>query len=165
MRATSRKQLALASAGTTLALAAAGGTVALATAPSGETATPLARGALVKPANVNRKVTGGRVSVKTKGALDALMVQLTLAPGGNGGWHTHAGPHVTIIKQGTLTIIDAKCKRHDVSAGHAAISSGSTTEKTENKGTTPVTYDVTFVIPHGAASPRIDAPAPAGCTA
>ena len=165
MRATSRKPLALASAGTTLALAAAGGTAALATAPSGENVAPLARGALVKPANVDRKVTGGRVTIKTHGPLDALMLNVTLAPGGTGGWHKHAGTLITIVRQGTLTMFDAKCKRHDISAGHAMISPGSTPSKDENKGTSPVTFDVTFVIPHGAASPRIDQPAPAGCTA
>ncbi len=163
MMTRSRKQLALASAGTTLALAATGGGIALATAPSGETATPLARGAIVMPANVNRKVTGGHIRIKTDGALDALMLQITLAPGGNGGWHSHAGTLITIVKQGTLTAIDANCKRHDVTAGHAMIRAGSDIGKDENLGTTPVVLDVTFLIPHGAMSPRIDQPAPAGC--
>src|SRR5207302_1139371 len=80
---------------------------------------------------------------------DAHMLNITLAPGGTGGWHSHAGPHITIVKQGTLTIIDAQCKRHQLSAGHAVISPGDATEKDENKGTTPVTFDVTFLIPHG----------------
>jgi quercetin dioxygenase-like cupin family protein len=163
MRARSRKLLALASAGTTLALAAA--TVALATAPSGETPTPIARGVLTAPANVNVKVTGGRVGVKTQGALDALMLNITLAPGGTGGWHSHAGPLITVVKQGTLTMFDAKCKRQDIPAGQAMISPGSSPTKDENKGTTSVVFDVTFLIPHGVKSPRIDQPAPAGCKA
>jgi quercetin dioxygenase-like cupin family protein len=163
MRVTSRRPLALAGAGTTFALAAA--TVALATPPGGETPTPLARGALIAPASINLKVTGGRVAITTQGALDALMLSITLAPGGNGGWHSHAGPAITIVKQGTVTIIDAKCRRHDVSAGHAVISPGSSPSKNENNGTTPVMVDVTFLLPHGVTSPRIDQPAPAGCTA
>ena len=83
---------------------------------------------------MNRNVTGGRVKIQTQGALDALMLSITLAPGGNGGWHSHAGPLITIVKQGTVTIIDAKCRRHDITAGHAMISSGSTPDKDENKG-------------------------------
>jgi quercetin dioxygenase-like cupin family protein len=162
MKARSRKPLALAGAGTTLALAAA--TVALATPPSGETPMPLARGQFA-PANVNRQVTSGRVKIQTQGALDALMLNITLAAGGNGGWHKHAGAAITIVKQGTVTIIDAKCKRHDVSAGHAVISDGSSPTENENKGATPVVVDVTFLLPHGATSPRIDQPAPVGCTA
>jgi hypothetical protein len=60
-----------------------------------------------------------------------------------------------------VTIIDAQCKRHDIHAGQAFISPGSTNLDT----TTPVVFDVTFLIPHSAASPRIDQPAPAGCSA
>src|SRR5205807_1094158 len=110
------------------------------------------------------KVAGGRVKLQTKGALDALTLNIALAPGGTGGWHKHAGPLVTVVKQGTLTIIDAKCKRHDIPAGQAAISSGST-DKDENRGTTPVVWYVTFLLPHAATSPRIDQPAPTGCNA
>jgi quercetin dioxygenase-like cupin family protein len=161
MRIITRKSIALTGA-SLLALSAG---TALATAPSGETVTPLARGALVKPANANVKVAGGRVKVQTKGALDVLMLQLTLAPGGSGGWHKHAGPAFTVVKQGTLTIFDAKCKRHDIPAGGAFFNPGTTPHEDENKGTTPVVFNVTFLIPHGAASPRIDQPAPPGCNA
>ena len=163
MRITSGKSLSLAGAGATIALVSAA--VALATPPSGETPTPLARGALIAPANFNRKLAGGHVQIQTKGALDALMLNITLAPGGNGGWHSHAGPAITIVKQGTVTIIDAKCKRHEVAAGHAVVSDGSGPTENENRGTTPVVVDVTFLLPHSAASPRIDQPAPAGCAA
>jgi quercetin dioxygenase-like cupin family protein len=161
MKSTSRKTLALAIAGTTGALAAG---VALATPPNGETPTPLARGALIAPANVNTRVIGGRVKINTQGAIDAMMLQITLAPGGTGGWHSHAGPLITIVTQGTLTIIDARCKPHDVQAGQAVISNGST-HKDENLGTTPVSFNVTFLIPHTVARPPIDQQPPAGCTA
>jgi len=161
MRSTSRRALALVLVSTAVALAAG---VALATPPSGETPTPLARGALVAPANVNTKVIGGRVRIKTQGALDAMMLQVTLAPGGTGGWHSHAGPLISIVTQGTLTIIDSHCNRHDIPAGQAFISPG-TTAKDENLGATPVTVTVTFLIPHAVTTPRVDQPAPAGCTA
>jgi quercetin dioxygenase-like cupin family protein len=161
MKAPSRRLLALAIAGATLALAAG---VALATPPSGETPTPLARGTLIAPANVNTRVIGGRVKINTQGAIDAMMLQVTLAPGGTGGWHSHAGPLITIVTQGTLTIIDAHCTRHDVQAGQAFINNGST-HKDENLGTTPVAFNVTFLIPHSVARPPVDQSAPAGCTA
>jgi hypothetical protein len=162
MRATSRKALALAGAGTTLALAAG---VALATPPSGETPAPIGRGALIAAANVNTKVTGGHVTIRTQGALDVFMLSITLGPGGTGGWHKHAGPLIQFVSKGTLTIFDAQCKRHVITAGHGFISSGSSADKDENKGKTPVTFDVTFLLPHAVGSPRIDQPAPAGCTA
>jgi quercetin dioxygenase-like cupin family protein len=161
MRIKSRGAALAATVTVVLASAAA----ALATAPTGETPTPLARGQLLAPANVNRPLTGGRVRLKTAGAIDALMVEITLAPGGTGGWHSHAGPHITIVKQGTLTLVDAKCQSHQLAAGQAAIDSGAAVTEDENKGTTPVTFDVTFLLPHDATSPRIDQPAPPGCNA
>jgi quercetin dioxygenase-like cupin family protein len=138
---------------------------ALATAPSGEMVTPLGRGPLVKPVNINERVGMGRVKIQTTGSLDALTVQSTLAPGGTGGWHKHAGPHIMVVAKGTLTVIDARCKRHEVPAGHANIDSAGDVDKVENLGSTPAVIYVTFLLPHGISSPRIDAPAPAGCTA
>jgi quercetin dioxygenase-like cupin family protein len=163
MKTASGTRVALAGVATTLALV--GATVAVATPPSGDTVTPLARGPLVMPAQINEKVTGGRVKIQTQGALDALTAQQTLAPGGTGGWHEHAGPHITIVTQGTLTIIDAKCRRHDLPPGHAIIAPGASVDKPENRGSTPVVFYVTFLVPHAVMSPRIDAPAPAGCGA
>jgi quercetin dioxygenase-like cupin family protein len=145
-----------------LLLALCAGSV-LATMPSGEVATPLARGALVAPADFMVKVGDGRVKVQTKGALDALMLEITLAPGGTGGWHSHAGPLITVVRQGTLTIVDSTCQRHDVPSGTAMISPGSSSDEDENLGANPVVIDVTFLIPHDVSSPRIDEPAPAGC--
>lgn len=161
MRITTRKLIALTSA--SLVGLTAG--TALATAPSGETPTPLARGALVNPANVNLKVIGGHVRIQTEGALDVMVLNNTLAPGGTGGWHQHPGPLITVVKQGTLTLIDASCKRHDIPAGHAIISPGKTPSKPENRGSTPVVFYVTFLLPHGTTSPRIDRPAPTACNA
>ncbi len=161
MRITTRKLIVF----TAASLGALTTGTALATAPSGETPAPLARGALVNPANVNVKVSGGRVKIQTEGALDAMVLNNTLAPGGTGGWHQHPGPLITVVKQGTLTLIDASCKRHDVTAGHAIVSPGTTPSKPENRGSTPVVFYVTFLLPHGTTSPRIDQPAPTGCNA
>jgi quercetin dioxygenase-like cupin family protein len=152
-------------AGAAITLAIAGASVALATPPSGQTLMPFGRGSLAKPVNINEKVANGRVKIQTQGALDVLAAQYTLAPGGTSGWHEHPGPHITIITQGTLTEIDAKCKRHNLSAGQADIDSGGSVDKIENRGSTPVVFDVTFLVPHGVIVPRIDEPAPKGCNA
>jgi hypothetical protein len=37
--------------------------------------------------------------------------------------------------------------------------------KDENRGSTKVSFFVTFLLPKSVGSPRIDAPAPAGCSA
>jgi quercetin dioxygenase-like cupin family protein len=157
-----RRYAALAAVGVVGAITA---TVALATGPIGETPRFLGHGRLVAAANVDRKVTGGRVSIKTQGALDATMVGITIAPGGTGGWHKHAGPVIATVVQGTLTIIDRKCKLRKLTAGKAVISPGSSTEKDENRGSTPLVFYVTLLLPHGVFGAEIPEPAPAGCHA
>jgi quercetin dioxygenase-like cupin family protein len=147
------------------ALLAAGGT-ALATMPSGPGGppTPIAGGSLLKPANINEKVAGGSVTIKTHGAIDTLMLEITSPPGSTSGWHEHAGPRIEIVKKGTVTFIDAKCRSHTMTAGQAEIVSGNTLVNEENHGTKPAVIDVAFLLPHSAMGPRIDEPAPAGCT-
>jgi hypothetical protein len=152
-------------AGAAITLAIAGASVALATPPSGQTLMPLGRGSLAKPVNINEKLANGRVKIQTQGALDVLAAQFTLAPGGTSGWHKHPGPHITIVTQGTLTEIDAKCKSHNLGAGQADIDSGGSVDKIENRGSTPVVFYVTFLVPRGVIVPRIDEPAPKGCNA
>src|SRR6266567_9014907 len=36
--------------------------------------------------------------------INILNVHQTFAPGGYSGWHTHAGPGIVIVEQGTITI-------------------------------------------------------------
>jgi hypothetical protein len=142
-------------------------TVALATTgppgAGGETPKLLAHGRLIGAANVDRKVTGARVSIKTRGALDATVVSITIKPGGTGGWHKEAGPVIATVTRGTLTIVDRKCKLSKLAAGKALISGGSGTEKDENRGSTPLVFYVTSLLPHGSFS-GIPEPAPTGCS-
>ena len=163
MKTLSRSLVVVAIAATTLTLTAA--PIAMATPPQGQVVTPLGRGPLAEPANINENLGTGRVKLQTRGAIDAVTQQLTLTPGGTSGWHKHTGPHITVVAQGTLTEIDTKCKRHVLNAGQANIDSGTEVDKPENLGTTPVVVYVTFLVPHGNLVPRIDEPAPTGCNA
>jgi hypothetical protein len=38
--------------------------------------------------------------------IEVWTVQFTVQPGGHGGWHTHPGPAVFTISEGTLTMYD-----------------------------------------------------------
>jgi hypothetical protein len=148
-------------AGTALGLA--GGT-ALATPGTGIQQMPLATGTLTGSINSTVKVTGGRVGLKTKGNLDVFVVQITIPPGGNSGWHSHAGPVFMVVKQGALTTIEAKgCKEQTLQAGQAIYDTKFAGNGIDvNRGTEPVVVVATFVQPHGA-SPRVDQPAAAAC--
>jgi quercetin dioxygenase-like cupin family protein len=163
MRTPSRSLVVLSSALVTLVLA--GAPAARATPPQGQVVTVLGRGSLTETANINEKVGGGRVKLQTRGSLDAITQQLTLTPGGTSGWHKHTGPHITIVTQGTLTVIDAKCKSQVLTVGQSTVDSGTEIDKPENLGSTPVVMYITFLVPHGNLIPRVDEPAPKGCTA
>ena len=141
------------------------GATAFATPPTGGvTTTILANGTLTHAINATTKVTGGNVTVRTKGALDVDVVEITLAPGATTGWHSHSGPHFEVVKQGTLTEISAKgCKSETLQAGQSTWdSSPGDVVIGVNHGTEPVTFVTTFVAPKGSV-PRVDQPAPANC--
>lgn len=105
----------------TVAVIAAGAMVALAlpasaTPGSGVSGTVVARGTAVE-------------KVKTRGnaPYDVVVQNLTIAPGGHTGWHTHPGIAVAVIKAGTLTIYDgddASCIGHSYSAGEVYVDPG-----------------------------------------
>lgn len=163
MRTDHYARIALVGAG---ALVAAAGT-ALGAAPAvnNQVVMPLVRGALQDAVNANVRVAGGRVRIKTTGAVDVAVLQVTIPPGGASDWHQFAGPHFAVVKEGTVTFVDANCTRHDVAAGHADFATGKITQKNLNLGATPAVFYVTFLIPRTAAKPPIPQPAPAGCKA
>jgi hypothetical protein len=140
------------------------GTTALAT-PGNNTVTPLAVGTLTEAVNATTTVPGGRAGVQIRGALNIAVAELTIPPGGTSGWHSHAGPHFEVVKQGTVTEISAKgCKAETLQAGQATYDGRpSDVEIAVNRGSQPVVIEQVFILPKGAL-PRIDQPAPANCT-
>src|SRR5436190_19332867 len=51
-----------------------------------------------------------------------ILESITIAPGGNFGWHTHGAPVAVVITGGTLTVFDPKvggCKPFNVSKGQS----------------------------------------------
>lgn len=41
-------------------------------------------------------------------AADTIVQQATVQPGGFTGWHSHPGPAVAVVQQGTLTYYDSE---------------------------------------------------------
>lgn len=163
MNKSARRSIAV--AGTTAALALAGTGAALATQGVGDHSSPLARGQLVSPVHIEEKVGDGFVKVLTKGDLDVLAARVTLDPGGSSGWHSHPGPHITIVQSGSITVIDSNCDASSLGAGQATFEAGGEAVEVKNPSATqPAVFYVEFLVPRGTKSPRIDEPVPAGCT-
>ena len=94
---------------------------AMATAGSGVSATLLARSAFID--NVDLKVTvqtDGATKVAKVRSGDVVEQHIIIGPGGNTGWHTHPGPSLVIVTQGTVAVYDGDdptCTPHLYTAG------------------------------------------------
>ena len=97
---------------------------------------------------------------------DVVMRQLTIAPGGDSGWHFHPGPTYVLVTQGALTNYhanDPTCTGKVISAGQGFIEPPGDVHIARNEGTVPAVIVVTFTdVPVDGAF-RFDAPVPGNC--
>jgi quercetin dioxygenase-like cupin family protein len=153
----SRSKVLAALAGVALGVPAG---IALATPGSGVVSAPvLARGTFADQFKVKLR--------DSSSPADVVVQQVTLAPGGQTGWHTHPGPAIVVIKSGTFTLYDGDdptCTGHAYGTGEVFVDRGyGHVHIGRNEGTSNVELYVTFLdVPVGAA-PRIDAPNPGNC--
>ena len=101
----------------------------------------------------------------TKGASDVYVLQNTITPGGNFGWHSHPGPSLVIVKSGTATFYegdDPTCTPHVVATGSGFIDNGHDTHIVRNEGNVDLVTVVVSIVPAGFGR-RIDEPAPGNC--
>src|SRR5260370_3417503 len=133
----------------------------LATAPSGST-TNLAVRAPLAPYHFD----SNDFKVFQNDPQDVVVRQLTMAPGGSTGWHSHPGPTIVIVQQGALSFYEASdptCTAQTFAAGQGFVETPGDVHIARNEGTTPVVLVVTFLdVPVGGAF-RIDAPTPGNC--
>jgi quercetin dioxygenase-like cupin family protein len=63
------------------------------------------------------------VVVSMEDPSEVVAQQITLAPGGHTGWHTHPGPAVLVVKSGamTLTMADRACSTHNYSTDEGSL--------------------------------------------
>lgn len=131
---------------------------ALSTPGSGVTATLQARGTAVD-------------KIKTRGnqPFDVVVQQITIAPGGTSGWHSHPGQAIVVVKSGTFTTYradDPSCSPTHYEAGSVYVDPGyGNVHIARNESTdTALELQVTYVdVPVGDAF-RIDAPDPGNCS-
>ena len=148
-----------------------GGTV-LATPPSGVTTATIGVGRFddidVKSktdTDVGKPTDFWQARIDTKGSSDLHVIQNTITPGGNFGWHSHPGPSLVIVKSGTATFYmadDPTCTPHVVPAGSGFIDAGSDVHIVRNEGSVDLVTVVVSLVPAGATR-RIDKPAPGNC--
>ena len=98
--------------------------------------------------------------VKTRGLSDGYVRHLTIAPGGNTGWHSHPGIVFALVQSGTLTLFHDDFVPEVYPAGTGFVESpGDGAHIALNAGDTDLDLAVFFLLPKGAP-PRIDEPPP-----
>ena len=106
------------------------------------------------------------LEMKVKGDSDLYVVQNTWQPGGRTGWHTHPGPSLITVIEGTLTVYDAAdrtCMPKTYAVGQSFTDLGCGDIHNVVNETGMEAKDVAVqIVPHGAPR-RDDKPNP-GCT-
>ncbi|ORW84645.1 cupin [Mycobacterium sp. IEC1808] len=125
-------------------------------------------GAIVMPATAHATppigVSAATLSKQTVDGKDYIVSEITVAPNGSTGWHTHQGEIYGVIKSGVLTHYGSDCQQDGVYGPGAAITDPTGPQHVHlarNLGTTPLVLDVTYIDPAGA--PTSDSAPNPGC--
>ena len=139
---------------------------AVATPPSGFSGTTISVGRFDEIDVKTKEQLPHQVKIKTQGESDVYVVQNTVQSGGHSGWHTHPGPSLITVVQGTATLYDADdptCTPHVVEAGDGTIDVGDGhVHLLKNEGDEVLISVAVQFLPAGAPR-RIDAPDPGNC--
>jgi quercetin dioxygenase-like cupin family protein len=100
------------------------------------------------------------LKTKVKGDSDLYITGVTIQPGGQTGWHTHPGPSMITVTEGTLTVYKADCTFETYSAGETFTDLGCGDVHDVRNETGAVAKDVAVqLVPHNAPR-REDIPDP-----
>ncbi|WP_405021255.1 cupin domain-containing protein [Kitasatospora sp. NBC_00070] len=107
--------------------------------------------------------TGNGLALGTEGGTDVVFREITIAPGGNTGWHYHPGQVLVVVKSGTLTRVLEDRSTEVTPAGGVVVEAAGARHVHigYNHGTEPVVLLATYLAPAGSPL-SVCAPAP-GC--
>ena len=135
--------------------------IAWATMGQGLTITPISGPALLEDVTTKSETDDHELEFKTKGVSDVYVAHIRIAPGGNGGWHSHPGASILSVTSGEATIYEAHdpATPHVFSSGSAFVEDAGHVHLVVNEGDTDLELVVVQIVPLGAPR-RIDEPAP-----
>jgi quercetin dioxygenase-like cupin family protein len=100
--------------------------------------------------------------MRVTGDSDVYVTEVTFQPGGQTGWHSHPGPSLITVTEGTLTVYHDDCTFETYSAGESFTDLGCGDIHNVRNETAAEAKDVAVqLVPHGAMR-RIEADDP-GC--
>ena len=95
----------------------------------------------------------------TSGPSNFIVQDVSYAPGGHTGWHSHPGVLLVSVISGSIEWYDANCQRTVYNVGDS-LTENTATHYVRNVGSVDAHFMVTYVLAKGQAR-RIDQPAPA----
>ncbi len=96
------------------------------------------------------------------GDSDLYITQNTIQPGGQSGWHTHPGPSLVTVTEGTVTVYQDDCTSATYSVGQTFTDLGcGDVHNVRNETGVQAKTVAVQIVPHGAVR-REDKPDP-GC--
>ena len=102
------------------------------------------------------------LKMNIRGDSDVYVTQITFQPGGQTGWHSHPGPSLITVIEGTLTVYKDDCTSTTYSAGESFTDIGcGDVHNVVNETGTEAKDVAVQIVPHGAMR-RIDVNDP-GC--
>jgi quercetin dioxygenase-like cupin family protein len=135
--------------------------IARATAPQGFTSTPLVGPVVLDEIHTVHQTPDYGVMIKSRGLSDVYVTHIRIAPGGDGGWHSHPGPSIITVKSGTATFYD-ECNDfvpEEYPTGTGFVEDAGCVHLLANEGNVDLEVVVVQIVPRGAPR-RIDEPAP-----
>jgi quercetin dioxygenase-like cupin family protein len=99
---------------------------------------------------------------RVRGDSDVYVTKHTFEAGGQTGWHSHPGPSLIMVIEGTLTVYHDDCTFETYSAGESFTDLGcGDVHNVRNEGATDAVDVAVQIVPHGAPR-RVDVDNP-GC--
>ena len=138
--------------------------VAWATPPKGVTSSLIAGPVVLPEIHLVQEDPNYGAMIKTRGLSDTVVRSLSIAPGGDTGWHSHPGPVFVLVTAGTGSFYFAADPTFTpvvYPAGTGFVEGGGDVHIFRNEGNVDLEATVLFLVPHGAPT-RIDEPAPPG---
>jgi len=111
------------------------------------------------------QVGSDEIQMNAVNQADIVTQQVTVAPGGDTGWHTHWGPAFVLVKSGTFSLTHVShvtgCETHVYQAGQGFVEGPNEVHIGRNAGDTPVEIVATYTnVPIGGeVAQSVDAPA------
>jgi quercetin dioxygenase-like cupin family protein len=118
--------------------------VAFATPPMGFTTDLLARGSAGR---LDAKHDGIRLTTRRGVSADVAVATVTMEPGGSSGWHHHPGIVVVVVKTGTVSFYNKRCRADVHQAGETFIETEDSPGLAKNTGAGIAVVEATFIVP------------------